>query len=98
MVSLLEATGITCAIVLVPGHAYLGWLATSPDGELDGVMQQPEQQLDHWEFVETTLIAKSGFDEACQRARANSADYHSRGQLTLLPIPTLREQGITPME
>jgi hypothetical protein len=96
MASLLEATGIAAAIVLVPGHAYLGWLAQRPEAGAEG--EEDPENIAAWSFAETTLIGKAPFERACEVARANAIDFQARGQLKILPIARLRDQGVTPME
>lgn len=59
--SLLEAITLRPAIVLVPGHAFVGW-QTSPGDDTS------------WKYLETTVISTRPFEEAStvgdQRARA----------------------------
>ena len=55
MASLLEAASLHAAIVLVPGHAFVGW-ETWPG-------------TDEWDYLETTMIATHDFEAAGQRAR-----------------------------
>jgi hypothetical protein len=49
--SLLEAISMNASIVLVPGHAFLGWQSW-PDGK--------------WQYLETTMIGSASFSDACQ--------------------------------
>ncbi|MGB8646998.1 MAG: SIR2 family protein [Anaerolineae bacterium] len=58
--SLLELACIEPLIVLVPGHAFVGW-RTLPGA-------------DTYEFVETTMISTSEFEEAWARARQEYED------------------------
>ncbi len=85
MASLLEATGIDPLIVLVPGHAYLGY---RPD------RSKPQT----YEYVETTLIGTKSFDEASAVAMARTQRGAAVGQIKHLDVRKLREAGITPME
>ncbi|MFN8440848.1 MAG: hypothetical protein U0175_08770 [Caldilineaceae bacterium] len=48
--SLLEAASLNPAIVIVPGHAFVGW-QTKEDG-------------DEWSYLETTMIGTNTFEEA----------------------------------
>ena len=69
--SLLEGASLNPAIVLIPGHAFVGWEAW--DGS------------DEWSFLETTMIGSHDFEAACrsgqkqydrgQDARSRPADH-----------------------
>ncbi len=102
MASLLEATGIEAAIVLVPGHAYLGFLKRQPDevasGALAPELERPEQHLSCWDCLETTLIGSGSFEDARKHALAATANFHSSDLLTILPVTWLRRRNITPLE
>ena len=54
MASLLESASLRPAIVLVPGHAFVGWAKGSETDELD--------------YLETTMIGSHDFASACQYA------------------------------
>ena len=84
--SLLEAISLHPAIVLVPGHAFLGWETWTGAGE--------------WKFLETTLIGTSTFEQACKSAElTRHATYKAKGQVRLWPLKQLRvKHKITPME
>jgi hypothetical protein len=83
--SLLEGVSLNPAIVLIPGHAFLGWETWSNTGE--------------WRFLETTMIGTSTFEEACASAEKTAAAYQTSKQLRMWPLVQLRtEHGITPME
>ena len=72
MASLLEAIGINAALVLVPGHAFLGWSTVVPAGAPGRENQADEP----WDYLETTYLGKNyDFDQARQtgQARANAA-------------------------
>jgi hypothetical protein len=84
MASLLEATGIEAAIVLIPGHAYLGF--------------RPEQGVDKWEYVETTMIGTETFERACQAAEAKTRDARAVGEVRVIDVAAARQNGVTPME
>ena len=56
MASLLEAASLQPAIVLVPGHAFVGW--------------ETWEGTDEWDYLETTMIASHDFEAARQRARS----------------------------
>jgi hypothetical protein len=93
MASLLEATAIDPAIVLVPGHAYLAWRTQRPKAGVE----------DTWEYLETTMISTASFDDACKAAKERTDLQLARMKLNpslyvrLLPIPELRREGISPM-
>lgn len=48
--SLLDSSGLASGILLVPGHALVGWNLSAP--------------LPEWEFLETTVLSTKPFDEA----------------------------------
>jgi hypothetical protein len=88
--SLLEAVSLSPAIVVVPGHAFVGW--ETWDGS------------DDWRYVETTMINSHTFAEASASA-AKTASYYAgvdggnTRQFRRWPLRTLRSSmRITPME
>ena len=91
MVSVLEAASLNPAIVLVPGHALLGW--------------QPNRIEETWDFVETTMIGSDDFDKAVEaggrvveRQKKVFKITNNPAHFRLLSVPLLRAKGITPME
>lgn len=99
--SLLEAITLRPAIVLVPGHALLGWQRTAdPD------------QADNWQYLETTYPGSHSFEEALKLGNSLASYYeprqkeaqtsqHASHELWFLrwSMRQLRtEYGITPME
>lgn len=102
MASLLEATGIEAGIVLVPGHAYLGWLKCKPGptdpGSIAAELAEPEQHPAAWGCIETTLVASASFDAARQHAEQASERFRRANLLTILPISGLRRRNVTPLE
>jgi hypothetical protein len=90
MASLLEHIGIEPAIVILPGHALLGWA--------------PYKGSDDWAYLETTLIGRKPFEEAHRMGgrkvnphkiqRKNTGD---EGYYRCWPLRDLRAQGITPV-
>lgn len=58
--SLLEGASLSPAIVVKPGHAYVAW-ETGP-------------ATDEWEYLETTMIGKNSFEEACKSGK-EQADF-----------------------
>jgi hypothetical protein len=86
LASLLEGASLNPAIVLVPGHAFLGWETWEGSKE--------------WRFLETTLIGRADFEAACQAGQRQYEDYqkHAPHLVKLLPLADLRVRGIWPME
>jgi hypothetical protein len=93
--SLLELASIDPLIVVVPGHAFVGWRIW--------------HGLDRYEFLETTMIGTDSFDAAQKRAQDQYDDalmkgYFSRGLFDpggfarLVDIAACREKGIYPTE
>jgi hypothetical protein len=90
--SLLEAASLSPAIVLVPGHAFIAW--------------ETWKQKDEWRFLETTMIGKATFEEACHSAEAMAKRYRTEAEqmknplrLRLRPLQSLRSiDRITPLE
>jgi hypothetical protein len=93
--SMLELASIDPFIVIVPGHAFVGWRIW------EGVNQ--------YEFLETTMISSSDFAAAQRVAEAQYDDvlmkgYFSRGLFDpggfarLIDVATCRIKGIYPLE
>ncbi|WP_328472326.1 hypothetical protein OHA21_09560 [Actinoplanes sp. NBC_00393] len=90
--SLLEGISMNPAIVIVPGHALVGW--------------QNRPDADTWSYLETTMIGTSTFAEARESAEKMVATYRDLATATSNPalfrqwsLSDLRtEHGITPME
>jgi hypothetical protein len=90
--SLLEAMSMSPAIVIVPGHAFVGWETSPGSGE--------------WRHLETTMIGTAPFEEACLSGERTAERYRDLRDRTgdplrfrLWPLRTLRsEERITPME
>lgn len=91
--SLLEALSLQAAIVLVPGHAMVGWRTGTGDED--------------WQYVETTLLRTSKFAEAVEAAR-DSVEFYRGEQATegaapgeyfrRLELSELRgKYGVTPL-
>ena len=80
------------AIVVVPGHTFVGW--------------ETWEDTNEWRYVETTMIGSHSFEDARTSAEATAARYSALAQTTGDPmqfrrwsIPDLRTRmGITPME
>ncbi len=93
--SLLELAAIEPLIVLVPGHAFLGWRVW--------------HGVERYEFLETTMIGSDDFDAARQTAQeeydeALMQGYFSRGLFDpggfarLVDVAACRAEGIYPLE
>jgi hypothetical protein len=84
--SLLEGISLSPALLLLPGHALVGW--------------ESEEQAGDWQFIETTMIGSHEFDEACasgQKQYAQASDFYP-DTLRLHRLADLRARGIWPME
>lgn len=92
MASLLEAASLNPAIVLVPGHAFLGW--------------EVQKGSNEWDYLETTLVGAGDFELALQVGRARAAQHRAKAArdgnekiFRLLPVSALRVNlGVLPME
>jgi hypothetical protein len=84
--SLLEGASLNPAIVLIPGHALVGW--ESWDGS------------DEWSFLETTMIGSHDFEAACRSGQKQYGEAQTYGRTRLIThkLPELRARGIWPME
>jgi hypothetical protein len=82
MAAALEAIGLEPLIVLVPGHAFLAWR------ENTGTVAS--------EFLETTMIGTSTFEEAMARGSAEFDQYNSAGTAVIVDIKKAREAGLIP--
>jgi hypothetical protein len=90
--SLLEAMSMHPAIVIVPGHAFVGWETWPDSGE--------------WRYLETTMIDHGSFEQACLSAERTAERYRQLRDRTGDPfrfrvwtLRTLRSvDRITPME
>lgn len=91
LASLLEAMSLHPAIVVVPGHAFLGWEAWDGSGE--------------WKYLETTMLGTQPFDVAVARGEAQAAgleklarDRNDESLFRRWPLRQLRREfGIVPM-
>ncbi len=86
MASLLEGASLNAALVLVPGHAFVGWETWEESGQ--------------WQFLETTLIGRADFDVAHQSGQRQYDEYQKSApdRVTLHRLSDLRARGIWPME
>jgi hypothetical protein len=62
--SLLEAMSMEAAIVLVPGHAFVGWRTW-------------REEPSTWRYLETTMIGSHPFDEAHASGESTAAKYQA---------------------
>jgi hypothetical protein len=86
MASLMEGASLNPAIVLVPGHAFVGW--------------ETWRASDDWGYMETTMIGTNDFEAAWQSGQKQFelAQKHNRQGLNVHRLHDLRARGIWPME
>jgi hypothetical protein len=86
MASLLEGASLNPALVLVPGHAFLGWEAWHCSGE--------------WSYLETTMIGGAEFAAACESGTKQYEKYGTfyPDDVKRHSVADLRRAGIFPME
>lgn len=93
--SLLELVGIEPLLVLVPGHAFVGW--------------RTGRDVDDYEFLETTMIGNGDFDQAQIYARdiyfraMDAKDFerelfHPFGFARKINVAEHRHEGVYPLE
>jgi hypothetical protein len=84
--SLLEACSLNPAIVVISGHAFVAWESLLGSGE--------------WNFLETTMIGYSSFEEACLEGEKTAKEHQEDEELWIgvLPINEIRAKGIMPVE
>jgi hypothetical protein len=88
--SLFEAIGIKPIIVIVPGHAFVGWHTVAKDGTKGEPL-----------FVETTMVGGFTFEQAVKVATKRVAKEvedgtFKSGASTLVDVTEIRKQGFTP--
>lgn len=84
--SLLEAIDLDPVIVLVPGHAFVGWRSNAADGS-----RAPDMH-----FLETTMIGTQNFEAAQASGQREFERERKRGKASLVRISPLRTEGVTP--
>ncbi len=86
LASLMEGVSLNPAIVLVPGHAFVGWEVW------DGA--------DEWRFLETTMIGSADFETACKSGQRQHEQFtkYNRDKIKLHSLQDLRARGVWPME
>ena len=86
LASLIEGVSLNPAIVLVPGHAFVGW--------------ETWHGSDEWRFLETTLIGTADFETAHASGTRQYEQFNKFGnnKIKLHSLQNLRARGIWPME
>jgi hypothetical protein len=86
LASLLEGASLNPAIVVVPGHAFLGWETWEVSGE--------------WSYLETTMIGSADFEAACASGKKQyeKHDTFYPDSIRRHAVADLRRAGIFPME
>jgi tetratricopeptide (TPR) repeat protein len=89
--TMFEAIGLRPILVIVPGHAFVGWHATAKDAAPAGAAM----------FVETTMVGGGDLEKAmrvgAERVRQEAAAKHfDRGVSHLLELEDLRRAGYKP--
>jgi hypothetical protein len=94
MASLLEGASINPLLVLVPGHAFVGWQTW------EGEEWEKWEEKKKWRFLETTLIGKADFEVACRSAESQYAIHMEEDPAGIrnLSVRQLRARNIWPME
>jgi hypothetical protein len=86
--SLLEAASLNPALVIIPGHVFVGWETNKESGQ--------------WEYLETTKIGDSDFDTARRLGRQKAETFErlqNPRSFIRWSLRSLRtEYGITPLE
>jgi hypothetical protein len=87
--TLMEAIGIKPIVVLVPGHAFVGWHTVAADGTKGEPL-----------FVETTMVGSYDFDQAVKVATGRVASELKAGSFktgasTFVDIAAIHAQGYT---
>lgn len=84
--TLLEAIGLSPAIVYVPGHAFLAWRPSKDD-----------KTSEPWLFLETTMTGGAAPFEKAMEAAKKTYDKEKAGRtFHLADITLLRKDGVTP--
>ena len=86
LASLIEGVSLNPAIVLVPGHAFVGW--------------ETWHGSDEWRFLETTLIGTAEFELAHKSGQRQYEQFSkfSKNKIKLHSLQNLRSRGVWPME
>ena len=93
--SLLEGISLNPAIVIIPGHAFVGW----------ETWRRGNEASNEWRYLETTMISSHTFEEACQSADVLALKWSEKAKAQNKPaffkrlaLRDLRAQNITPLE
>ena len=81
--SLMESVGIKPIVVLVPGHSYVGWYVNK------------EKTIAN--YLETTLLSSSTYDEANSYALKAFATDKLKNTTKILDVEKLRSEGYMPL-
>ena len=89
----MEAIGLRPIVVLVPGHAFVGWHSTAQDG----LKAPPGAPI----FLETTAVGSAPFEAAVKHAMERVATEDKKGNFKrgasqLIELAELRGRGVTP--
>jgi hypothetical protein len=87
--TMLEAIGLRPILVVVPGHAFVGWFGAAKDGAHPGDAM----------YVETTMVHSASFADAVLKGRAEIAEHAAdfkRGTAMKMPVAELRKMGVSP--
>ena len=84
--SLIEGASLSPALLLIPGHALVGW--------------ESEEEAGDWQFLETTMLGTADFDAACRSGQKQyeEAREFAPDEIRLHRVATLRARGVWPME
>lgn len=88
--TLLESIGLEPIIVMVPGHAFVGWFVTAKDKQRSPAL-----------FVETTMVGSFTFEQAVNVANKRVQDEFAQGNMESgvskrIVLKDLRKAGVTP--
>lgn len=99
LASLLEGVSLNPAIVLIPGHAMLGWERWPAEDKL------PQQDWSNWRVLEATAIGLNfTFEQACAEGHRkfmshyNLAEPYEAQKVTVWSLRDLRKRGVWPLE
>jgi hypothetical protein len=81
--TLFEAIGLKPVVVVVPGHAFVGWHASPKDKE-------------KMFFLETTATHDAKFEDAVRFATDEFAEHDKAKKANVLDVSALRKAGISP--
>lgn len=82
--SALENISLEPIICLIPGHAFVGW-------------KRWTGAIGKYEFLETTMIGSSTYEEAYKKGLAEFTQYRNTKSITIIDVKACRDIGITPL-